>query len=356
MNAVTDLVAARMAAGLVSVQPISDAALASFMATRPAATPFHDPRWGRAIERATGHRWHVLGAHAANGALVGVLPVHAIRSRLFGAMLASTGFAVDGGILADDASAAAALGDAAVALASDLGIGQIELRGGMAPTGWAVDSETRCTFARPLAADSDAELAAIPRKHRAEVRKALANPFDVTTGSGEADRRAHYAVYAESVRNLGTPVFPRALFDAVLDCFGDDADILTVRHDGVAVASVLSLYWRGTVMPYWGGGTRAARALRANERMYFALMDHARQRGCTRFDFGRSKVGSGPAAYKKNWGFEAVPLHYARWSADGAERPTGPVSQKYQLMVNAWQKLPLWLANRVGPVIARQLG
>ena len=43
---------------------------------------------------------------------------------------------------------------------------------------------------------------------------------------------AHYAVYAESVRNLGTPVFPRSLFDAVLDLFGDAADILTVWEGG----------------------------------------------------------------------------------------------------------------------------
>ena len=120
---------------------------------------------------------------------------------------------------------------------------------------------------------------------------------------------------------------------------------------------MLSLYWQGKVMPYWGGGTTAARSLRANERMYFELMDHARARGMTRFDFGRSKTGTGPAAYKKNWGFEAQPLSYARWTADGtALRDTNPTSAKYRLMVDSWQRLPLWLANRLGPVISRQLG
>ena len=110
-------------------------------------------------------------------------------------------------------------------------------------------------------------------------------------------------------------------------------------------------------MPYWGGGTQAARGLRGNEMMYFALMDHARQRGMTHFDFGRSKVGSGAAAYKKNWGFDPQPLTYSRWSADGdAGRDTNPTSAKYQLMVRNWQRLPLWLANCLGPMIARQLG
>lgn len=351
MNAPTRMMSPTLTVGL-----IDDDAVCGFIANAPAATPFHDPRWGRAVERATGHVWQVLGARDADGTLVGLLPLHAVRSRLFGDVLASTGFAVEGGMLAADPAVADALASAAQALASELGIGSIALRGGPVPTGWATDADSCVKFVRDLAADEAAELAAIPRKHRAEVRKALAHPLSVTTGSAAADRAHHYAVYAESVRNLGTPVFPRALFDAVLDGFGNDADILTVHHDGTPVASVLSLYWRGTVMPYWGGGTRAARALRANERMYFALMEHARQRGCTRFDFGRSKVGSGPAAYKKNWGFEASQLIYSHWSADGAVRDASPNSAKYRLMVQGWQKMPLWLANRLGPFIARQLG
>ncbi len=347
-----------MSATLTIDTACSDAAIDAFVHDTPGATPFHSSAWGRAVMAATGHRWHVLAARADDGRLVGVLPLHAIRSRLFGSTLASTAFAVDGGMLVRDPAAVPLLAEAAVALARDLGLPGIDLRGGPAPPDWAIDDTTYLGFARPLAADSDAELAAIPRKHRAEVRKALAGDLSVTTGTDRANRDAHFTAYATSVRNLGTPVFPRALFDAMIDNFGPDgADILTIRHGDAVIASVLSLFWQGSVMPYWGGGTQAARALRGNEMLYFALMDHARSRGMTRFDFGRSKAGSGPAAYKKNWGFAPQPLRYARWSADGAAgRDTNPTSAKYALMVNSWQKMPLWLANRLGPVIARQLG
>ena len=339
------------------VSQVDDAALSAFLSQMPDATPFHTAAWGRAVEQATGHRWHILGARDGAGALVGILPLHHVRSRLFGTALVSSGFAVDGGIVAQDAAAQAALANAAVDLAQSLGVASIDLRGGAVPDGWMAVTDSHCGFVRPLAADQDAELAAIPRKHRAEVRKALANDFAITTGTAQADRDAHYFAYSTSVRNLGTPVFPRRLFDAVLDNFDVDADILTIRHNGDVVASVLSLYWNGAVMPYWGGGTQAARGLRGNEMMYFALMEHARQRGMTHFDFGRSKVGSGAAAYKKNWGFEPQPLTYSRWSADGdTGRDTNPTSAKYQLMVRSWRRLPLWLANRLGPVIARQLG
>ena len=197
---------------------------------------------------------------------------------------------------------------------------------------------------------------AIPRKQRAEVRRALGLDLEIVTGTSE--RAEHYAVYAESVRNLGTPVFPRALFDSVLDEFGDSADILTVRHNGKAIASVLSLYWRGTAMPYWGGGTREARTWRANDLMYYALMCHARtKKGCTRFDFGRSKAGTGPSAYKQHWGFEGVPLSYSKLSVDGGNlRDINPTNPKFRLQVAVWQRLPLWLANSIGPVISRGLG
>ncbi|KTE22525.1 FemAB [Sphingopyxis sp. H050] len=337
---------------------LSDAdAWDAYVAAHPDATPFHTRAWCEAITRATGHRCHLVTARDAGGALTGLLPLHHIRSPLFGQALVGSGFAVGGGILADDAAAAAVLAQGAADMARSLGVPSVELRGGPLPEGWQVEQDIYAGFARDLAVDDDTELLAIPRKQRAEVRKALDGGLTVTTGRDEQHRRDHYRIYATSVRNLGTPVFPKSLFSCVIDAFGDAADILDVRDDGKVVASVLSLYWRGTVMPYWGGGTTDARRLRANELLYFALMRHARTRGCTRFDFGRSKIGTGPFAYKKNWGFEPKPLVYARWLAPGEKaRDTNPNSAKYRLQVDLWKKLPLWAANRIGPLIARGLG
>lgn len=334
------------------------ARIRDFVRAHPDATPFHLPEWITGVANGCGQRAHCLVAEQANGAIVGVLPLVEVRSPLFGRALVGSGFGVGGGILAEGAAAVAVLADAGWALAGRLRCPTLELRGGPVPdAAWNVDSTTYLGFARDLAADDDAELLAIPRKQRAEVRKALASDLIVMNGRNAGDLKAHYQVYAESVRNLGTPVFPARLFAEVLHGFGDDADILVVSHGGKPVASVLSLYLNGTVYPYWGGGTHAARALRANERLYFALMAHARERGCTRFDFGRSKVGTGPAAFKKNFGFDGVPLTYASRIADGAApREINPMSPRYRLQVKLWRKLPLWLANRAGPLISRGLG
>lgn len=331
--------------------------IAAFLRAEPDATPFHTPAWAEAVVQGCGQQGHFLIAER-EGMIAGLLPLTEVHSPLFGRALVSAGFAVGGGILAHSDLVADRLAEEAWRMAGRLSCPTLELRGGWLPDGegWHVKTGAYAGFSRPLAADEEAELNAIPRKQRAEVRRALTLGLTVETGRAQSDLDAHYAVYSESVRNLGTPVFPRALFAAMLATFGD-ADILTVRHDGAPVASVLSLYHRGSVMPYWGGGTHAARTLRANERMYFALMNHARERGCDRFDFGRSKLGTGAFAYKKNWGFAPQPLDYAVRTADGAEpRDINPLSPKYRLQIAAWQKLPLGLANIIGPVLSRGLG
>jgi len=335
-----------------------DAAIADFLSAHSEATVFHRLEWGRAVAKGCNQRAHVLIA----GDVTGILPLTELHSPLFGRALASSGFAVGGGILANDSATGEALAAEALKLAGRLSCPGVELRGGYLPIGWERDETSYLGFVRDLAADDETELLAIPRKQRAEVRKALGFDLTVDVGRSEADRDAHYHVYATSVRNLGTPVFPRALFAEVLDGFGDDADILTVRRNGKPLASVLSVYHRGpdartTVMPYWGGGTAEARTWRANDMMYFALMRHARERGCGAFDFGRSKVGTGAAAFKRNWGFIAQPLVYASKTIDGhPKRSVNPLDPKYSLQVKLWSKLPLGVANRLGPMIARGLG
>ena len=339
---------------LVDLSDRRDAARIEDFVAGHRGTPFHRPAWLRAVEIGTGQRAFGLIAEK-RGTMTGWLPLTEVRSPIFPTALVSSGFAVGGGPLADDCRTGHNLCRAAVELAERRACATVELRGGEPPADWTLHTGKHANFAAPLAPDNKAQLLAIPRKQRAEVRKGLAADLTVTVGGDEADRAAHYAVYAQSVRNLGTPVFPRSLFDAALG--GLDADTLTVRHQGYPVASVLSFYHGGAVMPYWGGGTPAARALRANDRMYYELMLHARRRGCTRFDFGRSKSGSGAAAFKKNWGFESTPLSYASWTAPGYDaRDADPTSQAHAARIALWKRLPIWLTNRLGPPIARGLG
>ena len=349
-----------LSAGMLRQADLNDPAecarIEAFVAAHAEGSLFHRPAWLRAVERGTGQR--SIGLLAEQGAgIAGWLPLSEMHSPVFGRALVSSPFAVGGGALAANDGVALRLTAASEELALRWSCATVELRGGPVPWHWTRQADSHCGFIAPLADDDEAQLLAIPRKQRAEVRKGLAVDLTIRVGRGEADRASHYAVYAESVRNLGTPVFPRSLFDAMMDEFGEDADILTIQHHGAPVASVLSFYDRGAVMPYWGGGTLAARGLRANDRMYFELMLHARRRGCTHFDFGRSKTDSGAYHFKRNWGFAPEPLLYGTWSAPGAPaRDVDPTSDRHAARIALWKRLPLPVANRIGPLIARGLG
>ncbi len=334
------------------------ARIEAFVAACPEGTAFHRPAWVLAVSKACGHEWRYLLAEDGSGELQGILPLNLIHSALFGRALVSSGYAVGGGILSDNDQAIQLLADEAWSFAQRHSFPTVELRGGPVPDDqWQRREGVYAGFVTQLADDAESQLLAIKRRQRAEIRKGLKNGLTVRVGTGQRDRADHYAIYAESVRNLGTPVFPKKLFDEVLDGFGEDADILTVLIDGVPVASVFSLYHQQTVMPYWGGGTWDARRLRANDVMYYSLMNHARERGCQWADFGRSKIGTGAYSFKKNWGFEPQPLTYATRTADGEEpRDVNPMSPKYRAQVALWQRLPLSIANRIGPMIAKGLG
>jgi FemAB-related protein (PEP-CTERM system-associated) len=329
----------------------------AYIAARDDARLFHHPGWSRAVERGCGARAYYLVAENDEGEICGLLPLSEVRSRLFGNSMVSAGFGVGGGIVADDDATADRLSEAAWGLAIGQGCDSVELRGGILPGGWPLQDGVYAEFAMDLAGDEEAILKSITRRQRAEVRRGLGYALDYRAGISAEDLDVHYHVYSTSMRNHGTPMFPRALFAAMVEEFGDSAEILTAWKDGQPLSSLFSFDFKHVSYPYWGGGTLAARHWRANETVYYRAMCRAARRGCGRIDFGRSKVGTGPYAFKKNWGMTPTPLSYAVRTADGTKpREVNPLNPKYRLKIAMWRKLPLAIANRIGPPIARGLG
>ena len=331
----------------------------AFVAGRPEASFFHRAAWPGLIAETFGHRDRSVLA-LQDGAVVGVLPLIQMRTRLFGHSLVSLPFCVQGGPLAADPQAGRALLGHAAELLRTSGAAVLELRGPIAadwlddPPSWPVREGLYATFRKPITADDEANLKAIPRKQRAVVRKGLERGLLASVGHEVAGL---HRIYAESVRNLGTPVFPRRWFAALAGAFPQASDVVTIRHGQDAVAAVLNFYWRDAVLPYYGGGTAAARACGGNDVLYWETMRHAATRGARLFDFGRSKEGTGAYAFKKNWGFEPTPLTYRFRLRPGAAIPEhNPLNPKYRLMIAAWKRLPLPVAGVLGPRLVRGLG
>jgi FemAB-related protein (PEP-CTERM system-associated) len=343
-----------MAVRLRQLDEASAAAWDTFVGAHPAGTFFHRPAWARVIGAAFGHRCHYTLAEQ-DGAVVGVLPLVHVRTRLFGNTLVSTPFCVYGGPLAIDRAVADALDAEAEALRSRLGATAVELRErAEVVCDWQVRPDLYVTFRKPIAGDDDRNMKAIPRKQRAMVRKGIQNGL---TSVCNRDVAPLHRVYAESVRNLGTPVFSRRYFEILSKTFSDCSDIVTVMDDERPIASVMNFYFRDEVLPYYGGGTAEARQRAGNDFMYWEVMRRAAGRGCRLFDFGRSKLGTGAFTFKHNWGFEPQTLHYRYRLAPGAAIPDhNPLNPKYRLFIAAWKRLPLPVANLIGPALVRGLG
>jgi len=348
--------ASALSAARATVRPMTAADAArwdAFVATCPEATFFHRAGWKTVIEQAFGHRTHFLLAEAG-GEIVGVLPLAEIRSMLFGHSLAALPFCVYGGIAAVSEPARMALDAAARDLARRLGVDHLEYRH-LAPRHRDLArKELYYTFRREIYPDAEANLQAIPRKQRAMVRKGIKAGL---VSEIDTDVERFFDAYATSVHRLGTPVFPKKYFRLLKQTFRDDCDILVVTHGGRTVAGVLSFYFRDEVLPYYGGGTDEARQVAGNDFMYWELMRRACERGLRVFDFGRSKAGTGAFDFKKNWGFEPQPLAYEYYLHRARAVPDhNPLNPKYRLFIRAWQRLPLPVANAIGPFIVRSLG
>jgi len=326
----------------------------AFVERCPEATFFHRIGWREILSGVFRHRTHYLVAERG-GAIAGVLPLAEVKSRLFGHALTSLPFCVYGGPAAHDAGARGALIAAASELAERLGVDHLELRNRTARCpGWP-RQELYVTFRKELLHDVDANLAAIPRKQRAMIRKGIKNGL-----KSEIDESIDrfFALYADNVHRHGTPPFAKGYFAHLMKVFGEACEVMTVVDGrGSPVSAVLSFYFREEVLPYYAGDTVAARDLAANDFKYWELMRRACERGLRTFDFGRSKVGTGSLSFKKNWGFAPAPLAYEYHLVKSTAIPqNNPLNPKYRTFIAVWKRMPRSMANALGPHIVRNLG
>ncbi len=317
------------------------------------ATFFHLAQWREIFDRVLGHRCHYLIARNDND-IVGVFPLVHVKSKLFGNALISVPFGVYGGAIADSELIYQQLSDHSVELAKKLDVEYVEVREKqLSSSSWQA-KDLYVTFQKELFDTEEENFKAIPRKQRAVVRKAIDKGL-TSQWDNNADR--FYAMYSESVRNLGTPVLSKKYYQALLDVFGDKCSVLTILNEGQPVSSVLNFYFKDQVLPFYGGGPAIARSCKANDFMYWELMRLSVQQGIKVFDFGRSKNGAGSYRFKKHWGFEPEPLHYRFQLVKAANVPDlSPMNPKYQLAIKMWQKLPLSVTHVIGPMIAKNLG
>lgn len=354
----TDVTGASGAASATSIGTATMAEVAeadAFVQTHPDGTPFHESRWSLLVAMTMGIENQTLIARKG-GKIAGILPLGLVKAPFGGRRLVSLPYGVYGGVLASDPETAETLDQAGRALAVKLGVKSMELRYlAKPPTDDLIAVELYETYRKALPEKAADVLGMIPRKARAEVRKAR-DRHGMTLIEDKALLDDFYHLYCLNKRGLGSPLFRRSFFKTLLELFGDDALLHAVRHEDKTVGAVISLLKGGTIYPYYSGALPEAGRLGVNNAMYGFLMEDTVERGCRLFDFGRSRAGSGPASFKRNMGFEPTPLAYQFYLPNGGEPPSlNPSNPKMALPRKILANLPMWMAQAVGPTLMRHV-
>jgi FemAB-related protein (PEP-CTERM system-associated) len=210
------------------------------------------------------------------------------------------------------------------------------------------------TFRAELQEHPEGNMLAIPRKTRAEIREGIRNELEFRVDAiGPSE---FFDVYSQSVRRLGTPVFPKQLFVNGLQQFGSDCRIFSVHWHGKLASAVWTLFYGEEVVPYFGGSIHEYNRLAVNNFMYWMLMKYSCEHGYKTFDFGRSKKGTGSFDFKKRWGMRMTELPYEYFLVRRRSIPdTSPLNPKFSKAIQIWRRLPLPVTQLIGPLVSKHL-
>lgn len=318
------------------------------------ANRYHVSGWRRIFEDVFGHETLYLSARRGR-AIVGVLPLVVLKSRLFGSFAVSLPFVDGGGVCTSDAEAAELLVARARALAAERRLSHVELRHVSRQFPELPVRQHKVGMTMPLAADAKQAWDALDRKVRNQVRKG--EKSELTTRSGGVELvDAFYGVFMRNMRDLGTPVYPRQLFEMTLRVFADSARVFVVDKGDTVVAAGIALIHRGVIAVPWASSLREYRALCANNLLYWRLIEHGVASGCHTFDFGRSTPGEGTFQFKEQWGAQPFPLYWEYQMLGGGTPPElNPHNPKFKAAIETWKRLPVPVTAWLGPRIVRSL-
>jgi serine/alanine adding enzyme len=331
-----------------------EAAWDAYVRAHPAGSIYHLSGWRHLIAEVFGHGSHYLLGRNDAGDVEGVLPLVRVRG-LFGDYMVSLPYFTYGGPLGASEAAETALLHAGGELARGLGVSHVEFRSfAVREPAWPVRTD-KVTLHRPLAADEDGLWKSLSSQRRRQVKKAQDGKAEILQGGAEL-LDDFYAVFARNMRDLGTPVYGRSFFAAMLARFPEAMRIVSVRREGRAAGAAFLIGFRDRVEVPWVSTVREMNAHFVNTLLYWEQLRYAVSAGYRTFDFGRSSLDSGTYEFKRQWGAEPVQLYWQYWLAPGRGMPgLTPSSPKFRLAVRAWQHLPLAIANRLGPRIVKDL-
>ena len=311
--------------------------------------------WSLLAREVFGHPAFFFEARDAKGALVGVLPVVQQKSLLLGNFATSLPFFNYGGALCIDDEIAAAMMRRAQVFAAELGCSYVEFRDSRPLPGDWIRRTDKVSMVLQLPG-SFAELSRqLGSKLRSQAKRAEREASSLRIGGMELVDD-FYDVFAHTMRDLGTPVYPRKFFPALLRRFPEHCRIVVIDCHGRPAAAGFIVMYNGRAEIPWAACLAEAKPLGFNMKLYWEVLTYVTEQGCASFDFGRSTVDAGTYKFKKQWGAQPVSLHWHRWERKARGELSSDASPSggrlLGLLSRVWQRIPVPIANRVGPLIS----
>ncbi len=337
------------------ILPGEDARWDAFVAQHPKGTFFHRSGWGKVVQDTFGHTPHYLVAEK-NRQWVGILPLFRVSSPFYGRNLISIPYAVYGGSLSDDPAVTSKLMEAAQVCGKEQKAGYVELRQMHSLQDDLPHSDLYVTYRKELPKDAAEILPGIPKKARAEVRRAR-DKFKLSFAETD-DLQSFYQLFVDNKKRLGSPSLPMRWLRALRTEFGSKVVIHMVKsEEGEPMAAVMSFRHGDTLYAYYSGAIKERQKTGVNNFIYCSIMEWCVQNGFRVFDFGRSRRDTGAASFKKNMGFVAEPLHYEYLMLEeGASLPEfNPSNPKLSMPRKIWSHLPPIVARGLSGPLSRYL-
>jgi len=345
----------------------------AYLATHANGSLYAMAQWGDLVREVYGHRGIRLAVverrHGADE-IVGVLPLVDMRSRIFGHRLVSMPYVDMAGVVADSPEIERALVARALELGREAGASSVEVRqagalsaftqaesmgaGEMGHTLTVTRDKARMVLALP--ASSEALWASFKSKLRNQISRGVKEGLTVRVGGDELVA-AFYTVFAENMRDLGSPVHSKKLFYRVMQTFPNQARVVLVEKEGVPVSAAVVCAFEKTLQNPWASTRRRFNRLSPNMLLYWSMLEYACHEGHTSFDFGRSTPGEGTYRFKKQWGSDPYPLYWYRFTPGVAPAWQGRDGERdrFGKVMACWKKLPVSLTRIIGPMVRGQI-
>jgi serine/alanine adding enzyme len=329
----------------------------AFVRARPAASVYLLSGWALLAREVFGHGAYFIEARDSTGELVGILPLVLQKSLLFGNFMTSMPFFNYGGALADTAEVTMALMECARSLAQALRCSYLEFRDSVErPGNWLVRMD-KASLILTLPPDVAALSKRLGSKLRSQVKRVERESPTVRVGGAEllAD---FYGLFCRTMRDLGTPVYPRRFFVAILERFREECLLVVINRAGQPAAGAFLVIANGRAEIPWAACREDAKPAGFNMKLYWEVLSTVVERGCQQFDFGRSTIDSGTYRFKRQWGAEPQQLYWHRWERAPSQPDTVRPASESKVMRCAtaiWKRLPLGMANTLGPLVSPNL-